>query len=72
MCACDFRSPFHYYTYLFFIFQNGLIVTACTDGVIRVFSAGNGSFEFSLQGHTGPIERMCYDGSTVVSVGSDR
>ena len=49
-----------------------MILTACADSAIRVLDATTGVVQFSLQGHSGSVDHMHFDGQTVVSIGSDR
>ncbi len=50
------------------------LVTACEDGVARVWDAETGELLTTLTGHTGRINHVCIspDGKWIVTAGSDR
>ena len=50
------------------------VVTACEDGKLRVFSAGDWKLVQTLIGHSGPVHRAEFspDGSLIVSGGEDK
>jgi hypothetical protein len=50
------------------------VVTACEDGNLRVYSAGDWKLLFTMSGHRGPVHRAEFspDGRWIVSAGEDR
>jgi WD40 repeat protein len=47
-------------------------VTGCADGSVRVFDIKSGLLKISLQGHSGSVDHVVFDGSVIVSVGTDK
>ena len=72
---------------MWFYEQDYIVVTACSDGVVRVYDAHSGQcirYVISLQnsslyhwcfrqlhGHSGSVDQIAFDGNTAVSGGSD-
>ena len=54
------------------MFQRNTIVSACSDGAIRVFDSTTGLMRVAMHGHNGSVDHLHYDGDVIVSVGSDR
>ena len=70
--TCMLNAGPHFVYCVFLLHQGNVILTACADSTLRILDARTGAMQYTLQGHTGSIEHMHFDGTTIISIGSDR